>query len=220
MSTTPHNQFEYESEQASAYDAARSSDQKWQAEHDVVAAFLTRAAPKRASILDVPVGTGRFFDLYAHGEHSLLGIDVSSAMLAEASIKRDGFPGLDATLTLGDITALDLDAGAVDVSVCIRLLNLIEISVVEQALTELARVTRRHLIVGIRSHGRRGRVRRFARSARAAVKRQPEKLCIHPHTAVDRLFGSIGATTLDRRLIATGAHNSSEYFVYLLALSP
>ena len=175
--------------------------------------------PTSSKILDVPVGTGRFFEIYARGGHQVLGVDVSSDMLDQAMVAREAHRAANITLEAGDITALDLEADSFDVGVCIRLFNLVEAAVAEQAMRELARVATSHLIVGVRSHGRAGSVRRTARRARSALRRRPDKLTIHSDATVQRLFEAAGATTLDRCLVATGAHNSSEYYIYLLSLA-
>lgn len=218
MPNTPRSQFEYQDDRAESYDSRRSSEAKWQAEQTTFEDFLAMVAPTPARILDVPAGTGRFLELYARLGHEVIGIDVSSDMLAQATLKQQQLLEADITLRVGDITALDMDPDSVDVAVCIRLFNLVDAAFVERALTEVARVTTGHLIVGIRSHGRHGGVRRIARRVRSALSGKPNKLVIHSHSTVQRLFDGIGATVVERRLIATGAHRSSEYVMYLLAL--
>lgn len=218
MPLTPHNQSEYEGGQAASYDSRRASEVKWQAEQGAFEDLLVIAAPLPARVLDVPVGTGRFLEIYARHGHRAIGIDVSSDMLAQATLKHEQLPGADIALRVGDIIDLDVESASVDVAIYIRLFNLVDAVFVARAMKELTRVSTGHLIVGIRSHGRRGAVRRFARHSRSTISGKPSKLVIHSHAAVQRFFDAIGATVVERRLIATGAHRSSKYFIYLLAL--
>ncbi len=218
MPSTPRNQFEYQGDQAESYDSRRASEAKWQAEQKTFEDLLTIVAPMPTRILDVPVGTGRFLEIYARHGHQAIGIDVSSDMLAQATQRHEQLHGANITLRVGDITALDVQSDSVDVAACIRLFNLVNAAFVEQAMKELARVTTGHLIVGIRSHGRRGAIRRIARRVRSTVTGKPDKLVIHSHATVQHFFDAIDATVAERRLIASGAHHSSKYFIYLLAL--
>ena len=126
MPNTPRNQFEYQDDRAESYDSRRSSEAKWQAEQTTFEDFLAMVAPTPARILDVPVGTGRFLELYARLGHEAIGIDVSSDMLAQATLKQQQLLEADITLRVGDITALDMDPYSVDVAVCSRLFNLVD----------------------------------------------------------------------------------------------
>ena len=218
LPSTPRNQSEYQGDRAESYDSRRTSEAKWQTEQATFEVFLALAAPTPARIVDVPVGTGRFLELYATHGHEVIGIDVSIDMLAQAILKQEQLGGSNITLRVGDITALDMESDSVDVAACIRLFNLVDAAFVERALNELARVATGHLIVGIRSHGRHGGIRRISRRVRSLLSDKPNKLVIHSHSTVYRFFDVIGATVVERRLIATGAHRSSEYVMYLLAL--
>jgi len=129
----------YMGKKASQYEAKRSHTRKWRLEHDAVASLL----PDAESVLDVPVGTGRFFPLY--DGMRVTGVDISPDMLAEA--RKRGFKDLH----LGDIRDMRFADGRFDVAVCMRLLNWLTPSDMAQAVKELSRVAS-ILIVGLRAH--------------------------------------------------------------------
>lgn len=103
----------YTGRKALEYDAKREGTGKWLWEQATVEELL----PARArSVIDVPVGTGRFFALYASRGMSVTGVDLSNDMLVEAR-KKD--PSV--RLVQGDL--LNLKPAEFDVAVCVRLLN-------------------------------------------------------------------------------------------------
>ncbi len=219
MSQKPRYQTEYEGERAVDYDARRVTDRKWGLEQAAVADFLALCAEAPAEILDVPVGTGRFVELYSERGDRVLGIDVSQDMLDQAAEKIREISEAQVELRIGDISDLTLPTDSFDVIVCVRLFNLIDSGAVSTALEELARVTRQHVIVGVRAHGTRGWMRRVARRTRAWALGRPLKLFIHDESWWRDVVGSVGATVVERRLISEGAHNSGDYHLYLLSLS-
>lgn len=132
----------YRGKGATGYDAKREGSNKWKMEDVGVRELLP---PDVESVLDVPVGTGRFASLYSERGLTVTGLDTSPDMLREAYKK-----GLS-TLRLGDIRYMPFKDGAFDVAVCIRLFAWLEPEVVQQSLKELARVAR-VLIVNIRTN--------------------------------------------------------------------
>lgn len=118
---------------AKDYNQRRAGQAKWSGEDSKVRELLSDL-PSGARVLDVPCGTGRFFDLYRERGFDALGVDVSAAMLAECS----GVP-----VRQGSIFALDLPDGSFDVALSIRFMNLIEADDMKIALRELQRVARR-----------------------------------------------------------------------------
>lgn len=129
---------------AAAYDKRRSRQSKWKAEHKSLDAFLGHIGPGR-SVLDIPVGTGRFLALYAKHGLSAIGMDVSEDMLAQARAKDGG-----ADLRLGDALNIALPAASVDVAVCVRFLTWVTAGEMRQVLAELSRVARNSVIVSVR----------------------------------------------------------------------
>lgn len=81
----------------------------------------------------------------------VVGLDISEDMLRQAHQRASGFPRLRAQLDLGDLLGLPLGDDAVDVSVCVRFVNLVDIDQVEAAVGELARISRSYVILGVRT---------------------------------------------------------------------
>jgi ubiquinone/menaquinone biosynthesis C-methylase UbiE len=138
----------YRGKVATGYDSYRLQQPKWHREQEIMSDLL-KALPRNASVLDVPVGTGRFFDYYKALGLRPTGVDISSDMLAQAQQKA-GDVGLDVILEEGNILRLGYPDRTFDAAVCIRLFNLIPLADVAQGVSELARVSKRYVIVGAR----------------------------------------------------------------------
>lgn len=96
-------------------------------------------------VLDVPCGTGRFFDI-VKGASELTMIDVSEAMLAVAEERVDGHA--NARAIQANITELPLPDQSVDLSFCMRLFHHLPTDEIRSAaLAELSRVTTRHIVL-------------------------------------------------------------------------
>src|SRR3990167_10578880 len=105
----------YNGEIAKGYDAKREDSEKWKAEDRIVREMLSDL-PRGTSVLDVPVGTGRFIPLYEELGFRVLGLDISDDMLREASQKAKSD---DTFLRFGDARNLDLPDKSYDVAICI-----------------------------------------------------------------------------------------------------
>jgi SAM-dependent methyltransferase len=121
---------------ASAYDAERDSKPGWMAEHHAVADWL-----KEGSVLDCPVGTGRFIPLYLGRRLPFIGMDRSEAML---EVCRSRFPA--ARLLTGDMLATGLPDQSYGTLVCVRLLPWLTPPEMAEALREAARVAGRAIV--------------------------------------------------------------------------
>lgn len=128
----------------------RETSHKWLAENEAVKAALAAAVEVRDRpavktwVLDIPCGTGRFFELFRSNHLDFIGMDVSDDMLSQARQK-----DMDADIRYGDIINIPLPDKAVDVSICIRLLNLILEEEMVAAAAELGRVTKSHIICSL-----------------------------------------------------------------------
>lgn len=73
---------------AARYDANRAGA-KWRAEQEAVREFLGRIRETLGdySLVDIPVGTGRFLEFYREFDVAATGLDVSGDMLAEAGFE-------------------------------------------------------------------------------------------------------------------------------------
>lgn len=133
----------YRGKTASGYEAKRRKQMRWHLENEAVEKFIEGAS---GSVLDVPVGTGRFLPLYERMLSGMeaVGVDISEEMLALARRKSD-FP-----LEVGDATKLRFTDATFDVVVCVRFLDLIDEAAMCKVVTELCRVARERIILTIR----------------------------------------------------------------------
>ena len=138
----------YTGETATEYDSRRSGHEKWRREQELMAGVLRRF-DREAEVLDVPVGTGRFIELYKASGFRVTGMDVSADMLRECS-KNAAASGFAVNLVRGSAFALGIGDNSVDVAVCIRFLNWLEYGEFKMVIGELARVSRRYLVLGVR----------------------------------------------------------------------
>jgi ubiquinone/menaquinone biosynthesis C-methylase UbiE len=119
----------------------RATLRKWR----VIRGMLARCGDV-STVLDVPCGTGRFTGrLAAHGLR-VVAADLSLPMLAEAR-ERHGAP-LDAVRC--DAVRLPFADGAVDMVLCIRFLMHVPDHLTVPVLQELARVSRRWVLIDVR----------------------------------------------------------------------
>lgn len=119
---------QYEGAGALGYEAARRKQAKWQWEDRVVRDVLARYSGEIASVIDAPVGTGRFLSLY---RVPAVGYDVSSDMLTVARELH-----ADARLERLDLLRDALPERA-DLVVCVRFLNLVDTDAAVLALGKL-----------------------------------------------------------------------------------
>lgn len=105
-----------------------------------VAAYSAAHAEKMAEvILDAGCGAGRDLERFVRGGHCAVGVDLNEAFLAVAADTLEGWP---VQLHQADLRDLPFDDGAFDtVWACASLVHLTP-DAAEQALGELARVTR------------------------------------------------------------------------------
>lgn len=149
----------YKGEVAKSYEKYRKNSKHWKREQQIVELLLDDAGMGPESlVLDVPVGTGRFFPFYKDRGYKVIGVDTSSDMLSEADRKAGDLHFEDVDLFNGDITDLQLTDNSVDLSVCIRLMNWLEFPSFQRALSELKRVSTRYIIVGVRMSTKQKRI--------------------------------------------------------------
>lgn len=137
----------YQGDVASNYDAKRDDTPKRRRELEVLGEWLGEES-RGAHVLDCPVGTGFLFDIHRRHGFNVLGMDSSPDMLAIARTRTTDGDGI--ALQRGSAFDMPFPDANFDVSLCIRLLNLIGATDMQQALTELQRVTRRRIIFNLR----------------------------------------------------------------------
>ena len=91
----------YEGKMALNYDKDRANNSKYLWQQQTIESILRSFRPK--AVMDVPVGTGRFFPVYKEIGCEVLGVDVSQDMLDIADDKGFGFP-----LIKADVFTIDL----------------------------------------------------------------------------------------------------------------
>jgi len=218
------------------YDRKRRTRASWRAEQAALDDFLRRISlPSGSSVLDVPVGTGRFLDSYARLGFHITGIDISPDMVA-MSRRRAAALGLQsATFAIGDATRLQLADQSVDLAVSVRFLNHLELDTVRSVVAELARVSRRFLIVHARialAEGgvsgpalvinalRLGAERLAALAARFFKKKKVADRAATIHTAavIREIFERQGLRVLEDVVVNRRAHLGFEARMYLLGV--
>jgi len=120
--------------------ATRVKGSAWHREQRVVAHFLL-TQPLR-TCLDVSVRTGRFFPLYASTASNNTGVDVSDAMIDNAAAAAEKL-GIEPDLRRASVFELPFADRSFDLVVCWRLLNWLSPKELEQALSEVVRVSDR-----------------------------------------------------------------------------
>jgi SAM-dependent methyltransferase len=177
----------YTGRRAQTYERQRAAQPEWTREREIIVAAVA-TMPNAATVLDVPVGTGRFLPLYAERDLRVTGVDLSPDMLAEARRKATG-----ARLLCGDVTKdlLQVLGGFVDYAVCVRLLNWLTPAEAELAIGQLLRVTRTAVWVGLWSADTAGQ-------PAASAETQAED-------DVTRWLTTSGWYVADRHILAAGA---------------
>lgn len=212
----------YRGQVASRYDARRSTKTKWLREQDAVAQLLARL-PAGSSLLDVPVGTGRFIDLYQSCGLAATGIDVSADMLAEAARKAQPL-GYAMALRQGDIRRIDSPDASFDTVLCVRFLNWVDTATLGSVLDELTRVSRRRLILSIRTYlptnagqlwSPIGVGRWVLQRAWRVYSALRSKLHVHRKVDLQRLFAQHRLRIVSMTLVDLHG-NGTDYNIYLL----
>lgn len=135
---------------AKNYDADREGQQSWGAEYDAMAELAVHIGRKK-TVLDVPVGSGRFFPIYEQAGWSITGLDLSRDMLQVAreralapEYKRVPF------LVTGKANNLPFPTNSFDVVVCFRFLqSIVDFRTAKEALTEFSRVSASFVVIHI-----------------------------------------------------------------------
>ena len=144
----------YRGRKAATYDEIRVRQARWHLENETIARWLHEMRP--SSVLDCPVGTGRFMchyaDLACTCLKELIGVDASDEMLALARKKAPLSMRRLVTLRLdvGDAPNLPVVGNGVDEVVCVRFLDLMDEEAMRAVVRELCRAARRAVLLTIR----------------------------------------------------------------------
>ncbi len=139
---------------ARSYDRARFTDLPGRVFDRLEKRALRKAVRKVVAlapgprVLDVPCGTGRITALLLADGLDVTAGDISQAMLDVARTKCAGFGHRVAFRQL-DLDALELPGASFDLVTCIRLFHHLDTHERERILRELARVSRRFVLVNV-----------------------------------------------------------------------
>jgi ubiquinone/menaquinone biosynthesis C-methylase UbiE len=137
--------YKYNRAVAQDYERVRKGEPHWWQEDRFIKSHLKGRTIQR--LLDLPVGTGRFFPHYGSVQN-LTGVDISEEMLQEARRNLGALMGeTSASLVRGDVLDLRFGDGEFDVSIVWRLLHLLPENLLGKAICELCRVTSGEIIV-------------------------------------------------------------------------
>jgi len=213
---------QYTGPRAQRYDEERVGSEKWNLEQTVVESMLGRLS-RGATVLDVPVGTGRFIEFYKRFQLRVTGVDASLDMLAEADRKAKA---LDFQLAVvhGTIFDLAFDGDSFDAVVCVRFLNWLDEPDFAAAVGELARVTCEHLILGVRHvvplmemalHTPAGWVR-FGRQCITRLRgKRLSSITLHRRELVQSVFERFHLEVAEACRVEA-RYDGTDYFIYLL----
>lgn len=167
-------------------DVARSYDARrlgvlWNYEIEFVRRFIRRLDAD-ASILDIPVGTGRFSALLAPHFRRVQGVDISEEMLAVAARKLKGVE--NARLAKADAEKLPFADDEFDYCFSIRFFGHTPPEVRNRVFKELARVTRRQLLLTLYVCDPVIRARKFVQ--RCLGKKPPVNWYLYPSVSSAR----------------------------------
>lgn len=124
---------------ARSYDDDRISEEMWRLEDSWLTEFLSNI-PKDSAVVDLPVGTGRFIDLYKKlNLLKVTGIDASKDMIAVAEQKKI-LCKHPIDLIQGSSESINLADKSVNYLVCFRLFHLLPNNSKSETLKEFARV--------------------------------------------------------------------------------
>jgi len=130
---------------AATYESDRQVETHWWKEDEFVREYFSEKAAPR--LLDLPVGTGRFFPHYKMVEQ-VVGVDVSDDMLNEARRKLTSLPpGTTGSVERGDVFALRFSDREFTHALVWRLFHLIPGHLLPDAVAELCRVTAHQIVV-------------------------------------------------------------------------
>ena len=169
----------YKGEVAKSYLRSRTRSLKWRREQRLMRKIIENL-PKGSSILDLPVGTGRLMPYYAKQNQPVYGIDISNDMLSQGQEIHQGMDNIKG-LIQGNAEAIPLSDESIDYVICLRLLNLVPLTVLKNIIKEFKRVSRKGIIIQVRVTEKAGRLRMI------------QKMLTDPRTHLNRLIYSFYA---------------------------
>jgi SAM-dependent methyltransferase len=201
----------YSRRHAQGYEGKRQG-KRWLAEAKAFRSLYDRVNPKR--VLDCPVGTGRWFDVYQEHGAAVTGIDLSNDMLAEAAKK--AAPETKIVLKQDDLLApkgSELKV-AYDLIVCTRFVHWLRLADVARLIARFSATESRFLILGARVRITAPNARSRKRSLFGWLKQARFFSHVHDEDALLAILNERGWALVERARIGRGG--SWSYFFYLL----
>jgi len=137
--------FKYDKNIANSYDLDRQEEEHWKLENLYIENLYN--CINITTLLDLPVGTGRFLQYYRKVE-KVIGIDISDDMLQVAKKKADNLSS-NIVLHKGDAFSLQYPDEYFEHIVCFRLMHLIPPDKKLNLLNELKRVVSKKIILQV-----------------------------------------------------------------------
>lgn len=203
----------YTGSMAQNYDAERKDSADWTNENIIIEDFMAHI-PRGASVIDIPVGTGRFMEFYKRHQLVPTGFDISGDMLAAAR-EAATRSGVDAKLQMGDIRKIGAPDKSFEAGLCIRFVNWIDFEGFQGAIAELDRVVRSILIVTVRVQHTPHTLFEKLRQRWKTFSRRNAKLHLHNEDAVEAVFKAHGFRIADKRIVRK-RRDKSTFQIYLL----
>lgn len=133
----------YRGSMARNYDTKRKKQQRWDAENAAVESMV-EDLKRGTTLLDAPMGTGRFLSLWKQKGFKFSGVDSSDEMI-ELAVKKGWPRGSASVLRLDEPSKL-----SADVVVCVRFFDLIDEKGLYAVLDNLNKIAKRRIVCTIR----------------------------------------------------------------------
>ncbi|HEY2069201.1 MAG TPA: class I SAM-dependent methyltransferase [Rhizomicrobium sp.] len=198
---------------ASSYEAQRTGSADWPKEQAVVERFLA-TLPSGSSIVDVPVGTGRFLEFYKRFGLAPTGLDISLDMMESAKAKAQAL-SLDINFQKADIRHIDAPDKSFDTALCVRFVNWVDFAGFEAVMAELSRVARSNIIVSVRVWPTPSSFGAKLGQMWTSFRRRKAELHFHNTQATEALFQRVGFTIVESENVRQRRDQTSFVF-YLL----
>lgn len=138
-------QIAYDSKVAPTYNSDRENEEHWSKENEFIAEYFI--GENTETILDIPVGTGRFLKYYP-ANTKIYGVDISPHMIIEAQKEADRLHKKNVQFELGDAANLSsISKNSIDTIICCRLLHLVSTDDRIRFLQEFSRILKGKLIL-------------------------------------------------------------------------
>ena len=215
----------YRGKEAIGYDSKRIHEKKWETEQKAIYFLLRKIVgnKKDLKLLDIPVGTGRFFEFYKKFNLFVTGADISYDMLKQAEKKAEklNFP---LKLKVDNVIKINEPSNKYDLVICFRLLNWLEKKDLKIAIKELLRVSKKDVIIGIRTENPKIKLKNRIRNIQSTLMKIKKKLSggavtkIHKQRDLMKILSYHNLRIKERILIDSRKGINSYHIYHLIKL--